>query len=175
MNVLLALARAFPPSLLARWKLHELGALTADAFGCDAPRLPTVASYAMFTRGQVDRAVSAGSSLSEIRGRLCVNAMAFGEKLRASLGIRSPREGREGLELLYRALRIDFRVLENGEVVIPRCFFSACYTPEVCRVVSGLDEGLAMGLCGARLEFRQRITEGRDCCRAVLSFEGPES
>jgi hypothetical protein len=175
MNVLLALARACPPGLLARLKLNELGALTADAFGCEPPLLPDLASYALFTRAEVDRAIAAGSSLSEIRERLRVNARAFGEKLRASLGIRSRREGREGLALLYRALRIELRAEENGEVVIPRCFFSAHYTPQVCRVVSGLDEGLAMGFCGGRLEFGQRITEGRDCCRAALSFGGPES
>jgi hypothetical protein len=178
MNLLLSLAEACPPGLLLRRKIGELFALTADAFGSEPPALPdrswagSLRSYALYTRAEVDRAASAGADLAAIRERLRRNAQAFGEKLRASLRIRTPRAGRKGLALLYRALRIDFRADGNGAVVVPRCFFSGFYTPDTCRVVSGLDEGLAAGFCGGRLEFRQRITEGSGCCRASLAFEG---
>jgi hypothetical protein len=46
----------------------------------------------------------------------------------------------------------------------------------VCALVSALDRGLLAGLtCGGELEFRQRITEGADSCRACVrrcSMEG---
>ena len=61
-----------------------------------------------------------------------------------------PRKTRAtGSSLLYSAIKIDFRAESNGEVTVPRCFFSRHYTPEICRLVSALDEGLAEGFPAA--------------------------
>jgi hypothetical protein len=56
-----------------------------------------------------------------------------------------------------------------GEIMVSRCLFADYYTEPVCRVIAALDEGIAAGLFdGASLEFTQRLTEGKPCCRAVL-------
>ena len=63
-----------------------------------------------------------------------------------------------------------------GETVtIRRCFFAAHYPPEVCRFMSAMDEGIVAGLCGGRLVFSQRLTEGADCCRARIEWPGAEN
>ena len=72
--------------------------------------------------------------------------------------------------LIYRGLGLDFRGSADGTVVVRRCAFAGVYSPRVCALVSVLDRGLLAGLTGGGvLEFRQRITEGVDCCRACLT------
>jgi hypothetical protein len=155
--------------------LKDLFALTAHAFGKETPDLRAVPwaeclrQYAVFTRAEVERSLAEGPDSASVRERLAKSASAFGRSLRARLGIRTPREALDGLAALYGAIEIDFRADNTGGVTISRCFFSQYYTPEVCRFVSALDEGLAAGFTGRKLQFIQRITEGNACCRAVLA------
>jgi hypothetical protein len=73
--------------------------------------------------------------------------------------------------VLYRILGIDFEGRLDGGVTIKLCAFSRHYTGRVCRLISALDAGAASGLTGGGiLEFKERITEGRDCCLARLTF-----
>ena len=73
---------------------------------------------------------------------------------------------------MYDAIGVDFRGDAAGVVTVSRCYFSDVYTPEVCRLVSALDEGLLAGLAGGgRLTFSQRLTEGAVCCRARFEAE----
>jgi hypothetical protein len=178
MSLRLSLVRAFRPRTLMKNSLKDLFALTAKAFGREAPDLRAMPwaeclrQYAVFTRTEVERALAEGSDISLVKERLRKNATALGRLLRARLGIRTAKEALDGLTLLYGAIEIDFQADTGGGVTIPRCFFSRYYTPEVCRVVSALDEGLADGFTGGgRLQFIQRITEGNACCRAVLVSE----
>ena len=60
------------------------------------------------------------------------------------------------------------RGLCRNEFAIRRCFFSGFYSPEVCRLISSLDEGLAAGLTGGKLCFVQRITDGGSCCKGHI-------
>ena len=41
--------------------------------------------------------------------------------------------------------------------------------------MSAMDEGIVDGLCGGRLVFSQRLTEGADCCRARIDWPGGEN
>ena len=76
-------------------------------------------------------------------------------------------------KILYRMLKIEFNGSAEGEVVIRHCFFSPYYTPEVCRIISALDEGLLSGLSnGGQMVFKERITEGKTCCLAVFNQRG---
>jgi len=157
--------------------LNDLFVLTARAFGKEAPDLRAMSwaeclrRYAVFTRAEVERALAEGPDVETVKERLKKDAMALGRSLRGRLGIRTPKEARDGLAVLYSAIEIDFQSDATGGVTIPRCFFSRHYTPAVCRVVSALDEGLAAGFTGGgRLRFTQRITEGSACCRAVLAM-----
>jgi hypothetical protein len=176
MSFRLSLMQALRPRVLMKKSLNDLAALTAEAFGTEAPDLRALSwaeclrRYALFTREEVGRALADGTEMSTLKDRLRTGAAALGRSLRARLGIRTLREARDGLALLYGALEIDFNADATGDVTIPRCSFSAYYTPDVCRVVSALDEGLAAGFTGGgRLHFVQRITEGAPCCRAVLA------
>ncbi len=57
---------------------------------------------------------------------------------------------------------------ELWRICIPRCSFSAAYTPKVCHVMSGLDAGIICGILGGgSLKFVQRITEGCPHCSAL--------
>jgi hypothetical protein len=176
MSLRLSLFRAFRPRLLMRQSLKDLFTLTAQAFGKEAPDLRKIPwaeclqQYAVFTKAEVERALAERADMSLVKERLKKNAMAFGYGLRTRLGIRTRKEALDGLAVLYGAIEIVFQADDEGDVTIPRCFFSSHYTPEVCRVVSALDEGLAAGFTGGgQLRFIQRITEGSACCRAVLA------
>jgi hypothetical protein len=73
---------------------------------------------------------------------------------------------------LYGILGIDFKGNPQGDVVIRRCFFSRFYSPQICEVISSLDEGVAFGLsAGGTFSFNQRITDGKTCCTAQIRFE----
>ncbi len=156
--------------------LKDLFTLTAHAFGKEAPDLRNIPwaeslrQYAVFTRAEVERTLAEGSDIFPVKARLKNDATALGHLLRARLGIRTTQEALDGLAVLYSAIEIDFRADNRGGVTISRCLFSRHYTPEVCRFVSALDEGLAAGFtAGGRLQFSQRITEGSACCKAVLA------
>ena len=55
---------------------------------------------------------------------------------------------------------------------VPRCSFSAHYTPQMCYVMSGLDAGIICGIFGGgSLKFYRRLTEGYPACSAVFCRE----
>ncbi|MDD5190764.1 MAG: hypothetical protein PHE50_06965, partial [Dehalococcoidales bacterium] len=85
------------------------------------------------------------------------------------LHVRTMDEVMQACGVVYKALKIDFRGSAGGQITIGSCFFSSFYTAHVCSIISSLDEGLIAGLSGgSRLEFEQRITEGKPCCKARL-------
>jgi repressor of nif and glnA expression len=107
-----------------------------------------------------------------VKRKLYRNACQLGEKLRKEYHIGTRADVIRLSRILYRILGIGFTESAEGEVVINRCFFSQFYTPEVCAVISALDEGLAAGLsAGGRLVFKERITEGKNCCRATFCMK----
>jgi hypothetical protein len=111
------------------------------------------------------------------------------------LYVRTVEETMAAGRLLYRMLGIDFQgdargevprrgrsprrwpsgystreEGERGEVTIARCYFSSYYSPQVCRLMSAMDQGLFAGLSGGgRLIFMTRITEGYDHCQAQFT------
>jgi hypothetical protein len=94
----------------------------------------------------------------------------MGSELRQRLHIKNTQEIMLASRLLYDILGIEFQGDARGEVTINACFFSTYYSSGVCRILSSLDEGVAAGLSGGgTLSFAQRITEGKDCCKARLS------
>jgi hypothetical protein len=105
--------------------------------------------------------------------RIRSNALRIGENIREQLKIRTLKEALQACEVIYNALKIEFRWNLQSRIDIRRCFFSSIYSGEVCRIISSLDQGLLAGLSGGlRLEFSHRITEGESCCRAHLMPEG---
>ncbi len=178
MNGRLFLARLYLPAGLRRRKLEELLLLTAQAF--DAPPPPfrglsqagLLRRFAEFSREMAERALDSPAASATAERKLFAGAHRLGQEIGRTLGVSTPQEAMTAARILYRCLKIDFRGDPGGDIVIRSCSFSRSYSPAVCRLMSFLDAGILSGLAGGgNLEFAQRLTEGRDCCRARYSFE----
>jgi hypothetical protein len=162
------------PGPLRRSKLDDLAACTAAGFGCAAPVMSGLSyeerlrRYAVFTAQQAAKAIADGRS-EPVRAELNRQAYHLGAGVRRQLGLRTITEAMQAARLLYGAIGIAFRAGSEGDITIDRCYFSRFYSGEVCRLISGLDEGVLAGLSGGgRLSFSRRLTEGGECCKARL-------
>ncbi len=181
MNLAVRALKIYTPPVLKKRILRELYLATAQAFDTPPPcrrRMSPAAllkSYASFTRREAERVLRNGvPAAAAVEERLFQNTRALGERLRRALRLRSPADVLAASRILYAALGIDFEGGVSGEVTIRRCYFSRFYIPDICRIMSSADAGVAAGLsAGGRLTFSQRITEGSECCRARLVFEEP--
>lgn len=181
-RILLRLAEIWIPPALKTRALSELAGLTADAFGVPPPPLEGrdwpagLEAYALFSRSEAEKALTHPEELSVLRARLRARAFGFGERLRRRFGPSSRKEVLRLARFLYGTIGIDFDARPDGEVLIRACGFSRHYSREVCSLISALDEGVLAGLAGGgRLEFRERLTEGKAACRAVFRFEEDRS
>ncbi|MBN1779792.1 hypothetical protein JW948_01580 [bacterium] len=181
MNLLLIFARIYVPVFIRKKKLKELFELTADAFQCEPPALKNLScehlleAYADFSSTKAAEIAGLHERREAVKTHLYRNACRMGEKLRREFRIRSVGDMMHLGRILYRILGIEFSGNTSGEVTISRCFFSRFYTPDICGIISSLDRGVMAGLSGGgRLTFRERITEGNDCCLATFHTEEPE-
>ncbi len=178
MNLLGKIARIYIPTFIRRKKVRELFELTAEAFQSDLPPMndlsynESLKVYANFTRTKAQELIGRDDSTEAVKKRLYQNAYHMGENLRRDFRIKTKADVMGISRVLYRILNIEFNGTATGEVVIKRCFFSQFYTPDICRIISALDEGLAAGLSnGGRLVFTERITEGKNCCQAIYNMK----
>ena len=80
-------------------------------------------------------------------------------------------EVRELARILYRAIGVEMQGDGQGTLTVRRCYFSQFYSGPVCDLISALDDGVFSGLAGGgQLRFSERLTEGRECCRAKLQL-----
>lgn len=160
--------------------LKDLFQLTAEAFGQEPPDLRGLSRgeillhYARFTRGEAEKSLARGTAPA-VRESLRDRSARLGRDIRSRLPIRSRADAAATLRFLYRTLAIDKAIDARGDVTIRRCFLAAHYTPEVCRFMSAMDEGIVAGLCDGRLVFSQRLTEGADRCRARIRWADGEN
>jgi hypothetical protein len=114
--------------------------------------------------------------IGEARRALFDAGVALGEEARRRLGIRQTRyELLCAARILYRVLgirfRAEWRTRDEATVRIDRCALARGYSPGACLALSATDAGVVAGLWpGARLEFDERITEGKKACIARLSL-----
>jgi len=176
MNLLLAFAQIYVPPFIKKARLYELFEATADAFQCQAPPyrgLPfneCLKQYALFTKDKAQESIRQENEF-EVKPRLYQNAYRLAQKIKKSFRIDNVEDMMKISKVVYRILNIEFAGNCDGEIIIRRCFFSSFYSSDVCQLISSLDEGLMGGLSGGTFRFSQRITEGKECCRARLSFE----
>lgn len=177
MNILLKMLPHNLPAFIREEILAELFEATADAFECPAPALDHLSydaclrTYALFTRGQAEKALQAGCDVSAIKTQLYQNAYPLGGKLRKWFAVDTMEEVMELGQILYRAIGVEIQGDTQGDVTVKRCYFSQFYSGPVCDLISALDDGVFSGLSGGgRLAFSERLTEGRDCCRAKLQL-----
>ena len=179
MNIKLKLLKLYFPSFLKGRKLLELFKITSDAFECEIPETKglkfnqLLTKYAVHTKEEAEIVIRNGRSIDEVKNRLYKNALSLGEKIKTEFGIKSIDEAFEMVKIIYDLIKIDFENNSDGEILIKRCFFSSYYTDEICSLISSLDEGILVGLTGGRdFRFFQRITEGKDCCKAKINLNG---
>jgi hypothetical protein len=179
MSLRLALLKhATAPAQLKTRLLDELALVTAAGFACDPPQWsgPTyetrLADYVVFTTTQAELLLAGqdASAIDAARDRLWRGAERLGARLRRQLGVRRDDDALAALAVLYHHLGIEMEVDQTGghwELRVTKCGFAGSFSEPMCRVVAGLDEGIAAGLsAGGRLEFVTRITGGHSCCRA---------
>jgi hypothetical protein len=178
LNLLLATSQMYIPGIIRNRKLDMLFDATASAFQVGNPATQGLSfnkrlnTYAQFTREQAQRAIQQGNEL-EVQHRLFENAYRLGLQLRTDFGIKTPIDVMKMGKVIYKLIKIDFHGEYSGNIVINRCFFSTYYSADICRVISSLDAGLLAGLSGGdHLVFSQRITEGKECCKARLEKTG---
>jgi hypothetical protein len=121
------------------------------------------------------------AGIGEARRALFDAGVALGEEAQQRLGIRQTRhELLCAARVLYRVLGIRFRAewktSDEAIVRIDRCALARGYSPEACLALSAADAGVVAGLWpGVRLEFDERITEGKKACIARLSLPAARS
>jgi hypothetical protein len=168
------------PGFVRKACVRRLARLTAQAFQSAPPSARGLSCeallerYAVFTAEHAEALLSVGApAIREETGeRLFSNARDLGKRIRVWLGIRGTREVMDVARALYRVIGVDFRGRANAGTstfTVARCYFSSHYSPEVCRLISGLDAGLLSGLSdGRELVFTKRVTEGAALCAGVL-------
>jgi hypothetical protein len=116
------------------------------------------------------------AGIGEARRALLDAGVALGKEARQRLGVGQSRHDLLcAARILYRVLgirfRAEWRTPDEATVRIDRCALACGYSPEACLALSATDAGVVAGLWpGARLEFDERITEGRRACIARLSL-----
>lgn len=179
MNSLALVLRLYVPEAVKKRHLAALFDATASAIGVATPSLrglsfeEILSAYARFTKLELGKRIQLGQDLEGIRTKLYAHAYQLGDDLRRRLRLKTIHDVLTMGRVLYRTIGIDFEGNPNGEITIRSCYFSEFYTPEVCRVISALDEGIASGLSGGGdFSFSHRITEGNSCCTATLTLKG---
>lgn len=175
MKLVLKFLQVYTPGFLKKQVLVELYRATANAFRRAMPSVNKLSfeeqlqSYAVFTNVQAERALEHGENLSRLQARLHHNAHDLGQRLRERFGLKQMQEAMDLARILYRIIGIDFLGSSAGDITIERCYFSPFYSPQVCKLISALDEGLLAGLAGGgKLTFSQRITQGSAACKACF-------
>jgi hypothetical protein len=154
--------------------LTALWRVTTEAFGVSHVQLmhkpwdALLEDYARFTAIEAANALGRDQEAA-IRTKLFDGAFALGDELRTRTRLRSLKDALALAQILYKAIGIELHAAEDGTLTVSRCYFSAYYSRDTCRLISALDQGILAGLTGGRhLEFHERITEGAPCCRAEL-------
>lgn len=159
--------------LFEKIELQLLMNLTAAAFGqrplrtWTQPHAAALSTYAACTREWMRSATGAREDLQEALFRRSLRMGRLLRRLTFFLG----DAGHAWLVLaLYKGIGIDMRGMLPGDVQVTSCFFSQAYTPDMCALISAMDDGIVSGIMGGgRLVFTQRITEGCGSCRACLT------
>ncbi|MBN1425742.1 hypothetical protein JXA88_14415 [Candidatus Fermentibacteria bacterium] len=170
MNVGIHVLNWIPPPLLRRWAVLELSRVVARASGESPPSFSApdgpCAQFALFSRDLAARAIASGAT-HDFASCLRQGARDLGMRWRGRLNIHDVSDGMAAAQALYRLIGIDFRADSQGRIEIVRCALSAVYSPEICAVMSAMDEGILAGLAGeGSLSFACRITEGHPACMA---------
>ncbi|MCD8346578.1 MAG: hypothetical protein LUD16_01265 [Lachnospiraceae bacterium] len=165
--------RALSGRFGAYLELQILMRQTAKAFGAEVPKAAGRSTpellkvYAQFTAKEGMRAIQHGDNLETLHQKLYEMAYALGNQICRWLKPKDEKECFAVITLLYHNIRIQMEGEAPGTVCVRKCYFSDFYTPEICDLISAIDQGIFAGIYqNGKLTFRERITEGYDVCRA---------
>lgn len=177
MSLKLKLLKLHIPGFIQTKEFIRLFQRTADVFGGDVPNIKKMRlqqireQFARYTAQAADSLVCSRADTKDVQRRLYDAAFQLGAGLKERFKIKKRKDALALLPVIYRILGIDLKI-DDKKFIVKNCFFSRYYSEEICRIISALDMGLLAGLTsGGRLEFTQRITGGRPCCVAEISFE----
>lgn len=179
MSLILNLLSFYTPERVKKKEIYQLFKVTVDAFNLKMPKFDLkkisrgkfLKEYALFTKEKTTKFIKThgidSEELIELKNRLYESSYEMGKEIKKNLKIKNSGEILKVMKLIYKIIKIDFKKGKNGVVIINNCFFSSYYDQDICGVISSLDKGLAAGISGGgKLEFFQRITDGKDCCSA---------
>ena len=157
----------------ANLELRILMRQTANAFGVGAPKAAgqsnseLLRTYAQFTSKEVMRDIQHGDTLESLHQKLYEMAYYLGNQIRRWLKPKDEKERFVVITLLYHNIGIQMEGEAPGTICVRKCYISGFYTPEVCDLISAIDQGIFAGIYqGSKLTFHERITEGCDVCLA---------
>ena len=194
MNPLMRLMYLYIPEKFKKEKINQLFDITSEVFN-DYPavrndidlKVPDrrilqklsyeqiLKEYAGYTGSAVRRLLESRCDVDKLKRSLFDKSYKLGQEIRNTYDIRNFADIRFIIRIIYKIVKIDCdldRGKDTGidELVVKNCFFADYYSADICNVMSSVDEGIVVGVSGYRkLQFKQRITEGNDFCRAALS------
>lgn len=156
------------PEWVRRLEIQALLDLAARSFGREGKsvrRLPAekaLEAYAAYTAACMEKAEADSECLYQ-------SAYRLGQRLRRVSGFTEDGDLKRLVFYLYRNIGITMQGSLPGQLTISACFFSRFYTPEQCRTMSSVDEGIIAGLLGGgTLQFTERLTENCGRCSACF-------
>lgn len=200
MSVRLLFASVWLPPWVVRRELAKVERATLSALDClltaagrDRPpaageaagsvraRRRTLALAHVERLAQLIEARGRAAAIDEAREALYEEGLRLGREASARLRMRRTRRDLvRAARVLYHVLGIRFEAQwvssDAARIEIDRCALACEYTADTCLALSATDAGVVAGLWpGARLEFDERITEGRAACVARLTLPASES
>ena len=173
MSISTKIAERITPGFLKKRELKKLFEVVASAYGSVVPSTAglsypqSLTLFAKFTAMETAKASERHADIESIRILLYQGAFDFGMNIRRQWRISDTSGVMDVGRMLYSFLGIEFNGTSEGLIDITRCLFADYYSPQTCRVISSLDEGVMAGLsAGGTLVFSRRITEGFHSCRA---------
>lgn len=175
----LNLTQLYIPNFIKKKELRKLFRILSDVFKSEIPNLngltykKSLEKFANYSKELAERALEDENSLKEIKNNLYSQARTLGEDLRMNYKIKNYNEALKAGSIIYNVIGIDFSANKEGQFTIKSCYFADFYSCEVCNVMSSVDSGVVEGLTnGGNMVFNQKLTEGKTCCKGVISSEG---
>ncbi|MCD7894599.1 MAG: hypothetical protein LUG60_13010 [Erysipelotrichaceae bacterium] len=150
---------------------------TAKVFGVKSPTgigfslSKLLKAYAQLTTDMSLKFIESNQDRNQLQQNLYHMAYRLGNDLRWWLRPQNNLDCFSIIEMLYR--NIEISLCEQSETIcVHQCYFSDFYTPEVCSIISAIDQGIFAGVYqGGTLSFYRRITEEYEKCEAEFILD----
>ncbi len=166
------LYRILSSKLGAYLEIKILMKQTAKVFGVKTPKNMGFSSskllktYAQMTRDVSLNFIQSKQDRNQLQQNLYYMAFQLGSELRWWLRPQNNQDCFDIIEMLYRNIKISL-CEQSHTICVHQCYFSDFYTPEICSIISAIDQGIFAGVYqDGTLSFYKRMTEGHQVCVA---------